>query len=361
MLVFRQRLPLIHVPRLRVVAAVVLAMLFLGQAPSAQNPTFSLLERYVDALREQAGIPGLAATVIRDGRSEPDWEKGFGFANVEESVPVTPRTPFSIGELSQSVGAALALRYCVETGEIALDDQIRRWSPTYPEARATLADILSHTNNGSYSYSPERFSLGLTAAIEQCADRPYARLVFDEVIARFVMDSSAPGGDTARLNSPVRLIFPTPTLRQFEQVLRDTAIPYRLDATRKAARTAYLIPTLTAASGMVASVRDLAQFEWALDSGAIAVRRTLNDLAWQERGGRMGYGWFVQRVNGRRVVWQYGGQANAPYSSMMIKLPEQGLTFIMLANSDGLTAPFPLVNGDVTVSPFARIFFNLLG
>jgi CubicO group peptidase (beta-lactamase class C family) len=340
----------------------VLAVLFLGQAPSAQNPTFSLLERYVDALRDQGGIPGLAATVIRDGRSEPDWEKGFGFASLEDSIPVTPRTPFSIGELTQSFGAALALRYCLETGEIALDDQIRRWSPTYPDPRATLADILSHTTNGSYAYSPERFSLGLTSAIEECADRPYARLMFDEVIARFVMDSSAPGGDTARNNSPVRLIFPTPTLRQFEQVIRTTALPYRLDASRKATRSSYLIPSLTASSGMVASVRDLAQFEWALDSGAITFRRTLNDLAWRRRGaGPMGLGWFEQTVNHRRVVWQFGGQAGTPYSSLLIKLPDEGLTFILLANSDGLTAPFPLASGDVMVSPFAKIFFSLLG
>jgi hypothetical protein len=33
---------------------------------------------------------------------------------------------------------------------------------------------------------------------------------------------------------------------------------------------------------------------------------------------------------------------------------------ILLANSDGLTAPFPLENGDITVSPFANIFFSLL-
>jgi hypothetical protein len=46
---------------------------------------------------------------------------------------------------------------------------------------------------------------------------------------------------------------------------------------------------------------------------------------------------------------------------MIIKLPDHGLTLILLANSDGLTAPFPLANGDVTVSPFAKIFFSLLG
>jgi hypothetical protein len=46
---------------------------------------------------------------------------------------------------------------------------------------------------------------------------------------------------------------------------------------------------------------------------------------------------------------------------MMIKLPDIGLTLIHLPNNDGLAASYPLANGDITVSPFASIFFSLLG
>jgi hypothetical protein len=35
------------------------------------------------------------------------------------------------------------------------------------------------------------------------------------------------------------------------------------------------------------------------------------------------------------------------------------MTFIVLANSDGLTAPFALESGDVTTSPFATLFLRL--
>jgi hypothetical protein len=76
----------------------------------------------------------------------------------------------------------------------------------------------------------------------------------------------------------------------------------------------------------------------------------------------MGYGWFVQQVSGRKVVWHFGLEPNA-FSSLVIKVPAEGLTLILLANSDGLTGPFrrDLESGDVTVSPFAKIFFSLLG
>jgi len=44
---------------------------------------------------------------------------------------------------------------------------------------------------------------------------------------------------------------------------------------------------------------------------------------------------------------------------MIIMLPRRGLTLILLANSQGLARPFPLSAGDVTVSPFARLFLSI--
>ena len=43
----------------------------------------------------------------------------------------------------------------------------------------------------------------------------------------------------------------------------------------------------------------------------------------------------------------------------MIMLPARGLTVILMANSDGLVKLYSPENGDVTLSPFARLFLNL--
>jgi hypothetical protein len=40
-------------------------------------------------------------------------------------------------------------------------------------------------------------------------------------------------------------------------------------------------------------------------------------------------------------------------------VPARGITLILLANSDGLTKPFALATGDVTASPFVRLFLAL--
>jgi hypothetical protein len=72
----------------------------------------------------------------------------------------------------------------------------------------------------------------------------------------------------------------------------------------------------------------------------------------------MGLGWFVQFYRGERVVWAFGSVPNA-YSALLLKLPAKNTTFILLANSDGLSAPFQLPAGDVTKSLFASLFLKL--
>jgi hypothetical protein len=67
-------------------------------------------------------------------------------------------------------------------------------------------------------------------------------------------------------------------------------------------------------------------------------------------------GWFVQSTVAGRAVWHYGQWPT--FSSLILKLPDRGLTLILLANSDGLSGRFPLALGDIAVSPFARAFIQ---
>jgi hypothetical protein len=66
----------------------------------------------------------------------------------------------------------------------------------------------------------------------------------------------------------------------------------------------------------------------------------------------------VQNYRGETVVWQFGVSANAS-SSLVVTVLGRGLTLILLANSDGLVKPYPLAAGDLTASPFGRLFLGL--
>ena len=66
----------------------------------------------------------------------------------------------------------------------------------------------------------------------------------------------------------------------------------------------------------------------------------------------------MQTYNGETIYWQFGSTVGA-YSSLYLKVPSRHVTLILLANSDGLSEPFSLQNGDVTSSLFARTFLKL--
>ena len=125
----------------------------------------------------------------------------------------------------------------------------------------------------------------------------------------------------------------------------------------------YSAITLTPSSGLISTVRDLAKFDLAIRKG-VQLRAETLALAWSAptgAGGQRlphGMGWFVQSYNGEPIVWQFGVSDNGS-SSMILTAPFRGLTLILLANSSGLARPFSLEAGDVTVSPFARLFLGI--
>jgi CubicO group peptidase (beta-lactamase class C family) len=114
------------------------------------------------------------------------------------------------------------------------------------------------------------------------------------------------------------------------------------------------------AHGLIASARDLAKFDQGLP---IHLRPESLALAWTNATHNgmptpFGLGWFVQSYNGEKLVWHFGQFPDA-FSSLILKVPNRRLTLILLANSDGLSAPFSLSEGDVTSSLFARTFLRL--
>jgi hypothetical protein len=115
---------------------------------------------------------------------------------------------------------------------------------------------------------------------------------------------------------------------------------------------------------VVTTVQDLVRFDVALRSDVLLDPAT-RQLAWTRAlaaGTALptGLGWFVQNYNGEWLVWQFGMMKDS-YSSLLLKLPNRDITLILLANSDGLSAPYALENGDVTTSVFARTFLRFIG
>lgn len=138
------------------------------------------------------------------------------------------------------------------------------------------------------------------------------------------------------------------------------ATGYGVDA--RGRPVAVLYPaSFSSAAGLVSTAREVARYSRALDSGRFLseAMRTLAYTPARGAGNRTlpyGLGWFTSAVSGHTLVWHYGYWTGN--SSLIIKEPSRGLTFVALTNSDQLSARFNLGAGDLMSSTIAQAFVN---
>jgi CubicO group peptidase (beta-lactamase class C family) len=339
--------------------AVAGALALLQQPTSAQNLGYSLFERYLESLRLQAAIPGLSAVVVQDGRVA--WERGLGVRDVENNLPAFADTPYPILDLTQTFASVLLMQ-CVDRGVLQLDEPLSRWASGAGET--TIRQTLSHTTSPlgiGFRYDPAGFAR-LTSAVDICGGESARLRVTSQIFDRLGMSDSVPGRDLADSESDARPSFDEADLQRYSAVLSRMAVPYKIDRRGKATRSEYPSKKIDASTGLVSTARDLARYDIAIDDRALVSDERVRDMFSNQTAigttRPTGLGWFVQTYNGERIVWHFGYAPDA-YSSLILKVPSKKLTLILLANSDGLSAPFDLAQGDVTTSLFAVSFLRL--
>lgn len=116
-------------------------------APLAQaaedKKTAAVDEVFADL--SKLGSPGCALGVYRDGKIL--YTKGYGLANLEENVPITPQSVFDIGSTSKQFTAASILLLQAQ-GKLAMGDDIRKYIPELPDygQKITILHLLNHTS-----------------------------------------------------------------------------------------------------------------------------------------------------------------------------------------------------------------------
>ena len=348
-----------HQKLIRAALTAVIAIMLVVRNSGAEDLIYNRLGEYLEHLRQQFGVPGLQAAVI--GRNGILWERAFGYQDVEHSVAMRTDTPMHFDGLTESFTASLVLR-CVEEGRLSLNDRIGQFKASSPDATATILQVLTHNigtpESPTFAYQPERLE-NLSTAVRTCTADSY-RETLANLLDQQAMIDAVPGPDVVTLAPPAEGIL-TAAVDRYRRILQRLALPYSVDAQRRASVTQYAATTLTPTAGLIGSVRDFAQFDTALRTGVIVRTDTLS-AAWRAPAAYPhGIGWFVQSYNGENVVWQFGaggGSANGS-SSMSITIPSKGVTLILVANSGGLAKGFSLNTGDLTLSPFARVFLGL--
>lgn len=336
--------------------------------PSVAADT-QISSRHTDAVEEarriarthvaEQNLPGLSIAV-GDG-SGLVWAEGFGYADVESQVLVTPGTRFRIGTASVALTSAAA-GLLVEQNRLRLDEPIRTYVPAFPEKAwpVTLRQLMAHTaglrNDGgdegallgqrcerpvdalqhfgdaellfepgtSYRYSNYSWIL-VSAAIESAAGGPFHTFIRRQIFEPLDLHDTKP--DPAEPDSH----------RATSYFPRFAADPrYGLDPMREVSYACY-----AGASAFVSTPSDLVRFAMAIDGGRLLRPETVRRLQTSERlpsGDATGYGlgWDLETVtiDGRETTTiGHDGDLLGGTAATLITVPAHGITVAITSNT----------------------------
>jgi Raf kinase inhibitor-like YbhB/YbcL family protein len=319
------------------------------------------------ALAESA-VPGLAVALVCHGRVA--WAAGYGMADRATGEPVTEATCFQAASVSKPVTAWGALRL-VGRGRIGLDEPVvghlRHWRPPpspFDADGITLRRLLSHTAglsvHGYAGQTPDRPLPSITASLLGEAGGSFPVELLDAPGRRWLYSG---GG-----YSVVQLLVEELTGRSFAEFMQAqvlgplgmTASSFRWRRTAATARphdaVGGRVPDLAfaeqAAAGLVTTAPDLARFVAAALPGPhgeppgrgvlspAGVRLALT--AAPATDGRWGLGYGLGLLPGGDLLAYHEG-ANRGWRAGLALLPERRAGIVVLANSDGGSAPIDAV------------------
>jgi CubicO group peptidase (beta-lactamase class C family) len=133
--------------KIKPAAAAILLVVTLGVC-EAQTPSERADQLFKDW--DKPNTPGCALGVIRNG--EFVYKRGYGMADLDHDIPITPASVFYVGSMSKQFTAA-SIALLAQRGKLSLDDDIRKYVPEMPQyERAIQIKNLIHHTSGIRDY-----------------------------------------------------------------------------------------------------------------------------------------------------------------------------------------------------------------
>jgi CubicO group peptidase (beta-lactamase class C family) len=300
---------------------------------------------------DKPGSPGVALAVLHEGRII--YERGYGRANLEHEIPITPESVFYVGSVSKQFTAA-AVSLLARQGRLNLDDDVRRHVPELPSFGEviTVRQLVHHTS-GLRDY------LGLRSIAGEAPDGVFGDADVLALITKQKALNFAPGSEYLYSNSGYFLLslivkrVSGKTLRQFAaehifeplgmksaQFRDDHSQPIRNRADGYAAEgNAYRLSNpqfdVVGAGGVFMSVRDFLGWDENFYQPKLGDRDWIAAL---ETPGRLNngasltyaFGLVVRSFRGLRVVEHEG--AYGGYRAHAFRVPAHHFSVICFTN-----------------------------
>lgn len=312
-------------------------------------------EAKVDALfakMDTTVSPGCALSVMRDHKII--YERGYGMADLDHNVPITPGTVFHVASMSKQFTAASILLLAQE-GKLSLDDPVRKYIPELPDfgTPVTIREMLHHTSGlrdqwdllglSGWRVSEDRITdadvLYVVSHQRALNFPPNTRYLYSNtgftLLAQIVARVS---GESFRKFTTERIFGPlgmksTHFRDDFDEIVKNMAYGY--DPAGDTFRLSVTNYDTVGATSLLTTVEDLALWDENFYTPRVGgpglvqqqlERGKLND------GTQINYaaGLVVTQYRGLNVV-DHGG-ADAGYRSDLIRFPDQHLSVACLCN-----------------------------
>ncbi|MGB7727025.1 MAG: serine hydrolase domain-containing protein [Candidatus Acidiferrum sp.] len=296
------------------------------------------------------GIPGLALAVALHGKIV--YSETFGYADLEERVPVWPTTKFRIGSISKPL-TAVALMQLVEAGKLDLDAPVQKYVPSFPDKGAIITvrmlaghlggirhykdgemQIQRHYDNildalkifendplvappgTKFSYSSYGFNL-LSAVIESASGEPFLAYMQEHIFAPMGLVHTTADQNTLIVEQRSRFY-------ELSKDGRDENAPY-VDNSYK-----------WAGGGFLSTAEDLVRFGSTMLQPGFLHAESLQTMFTPQKtkGGQTieyGVGWFISKsASGQRMYGHSGGSIGG--TSLLLLYPDSGVVIALVTN-----------------------------
>lgn len=301
----------------------------------------------ISHLQEYFQIPSIAI-LIKKGDTAI-YEDYLGLANVPDNIPLDKTTTIPMASLTKIL-SGIVIMQLEEEGKLSLDDAVSNYLPSMgvPDS-IKLKHVLSHTSQGAvgkHFYYSNRFGM-LTPIIEKADGQSYKDAIQKRIIDKLHLTNTYLLKDSLQVNAENRKI----------------ASPYFLGGDmkdgffQKETKKGFIDYGFSASAGITSTVHDLGLLSDALDTNALISKISKDKMMTAfTKDSPYGLGVFTQQFLGEKLVWGYG-QYDC-YSSLILKVPNKNLTYIIAANNNLMSDPARLINGDITTSLFAMSFLK---
>jgi serine beta-lactamase-like protein LACTB len=286
------------------------------------------------------------------------WTQGYGYADLEQNVPVTPATKMRIGSVSKPL-TATAVALLRQQGKLDIDAPVQRYVPAFPDKGAVIStreigghlagirhykekefETCAHYNNvvdaldifkndplvappgTKFSYSSYGFNL-ISAVVQNVSGESFLSYMKEKVFAPLGLKETVPDEEDTLVSSRARFY------------------DYQSDGTY---RNAPLTDNSYkwAGGGFLSTPRDLVKFGSALLHPGVLNEDSLKLLftAQHTSDGKpspYGLGWFVHDKPGEIRVYEHSGGATGGSAKLML-YPDQNVVFAWTMNTTGFNS-----------------------